>query len=114
MMNVILCHGHINGNLEENKMLVSRPYTETLHKKGITAEKSIQKKIWVNGKGKQLFVEEMSTEHIKNCINFLSQGSYITEHKDKEHKIPVPKFYQGYEKQYIELFNDELNRRAES
>lgn len=63
----------------------------------ITAEneKLAKKGIWKDKESNELKISEMSTSHIKNCINFIKRNNFKTRLC------------------YLEVFQDELSRREQ-
>lgn len=60
-------------------------------------------KIWTTQTGQKIYVKDMSTEHIQNCINGLENGTiefYTYDGKDEE-----------TENEWLKTFEKEINLR---
>lgn len=62
-------------------------------------ELAIAQHIWITAGKQRISVTAMHTEHIINCINAFNSG-----------KIPIQ--YLGGRTKWLEIFNEELNRRS--
>lgn len=64
-------------------------------------EKLIHNEVWVTARKEQMYVREMSTSHIQNCINCWNGIG----------KSKIPANYLGGKKKWIRIFEDELTKR---
>ena len=70
---------------------------------------AIENKWWINGRGENLLIKDMSTAHINNCVKFLLQGTFI---KDSLHQIKLPVEIKNNSSKIMKLFENEMNARS--
>ena len=72
-------------------------------------QEAITEKCWLDGNIQMVVIKDMSSDHINNCVQFLMAGSYL---KDSLHTIPVPREVRRAKKEFMALFEDEMNTRS--
>jgi len=81
-------------------------FEERLEKKGIDIRECMKKDILVDGRDNLKSINEMSSDHLVNCIDFLENNGY----KEKNGKfIKLPIILEELKDDYLEIFNNKLN-----
>ena len=78
-----------------------KPETHVLDYLQIEFKSLIENHIWVTAKRQQISVNKMTSSHISNCINCLNGNS----------RTKIPNGYLGGKVKWLNIFNNELNRR---
>ena len=82
--------------------LVSDSYIESLF-----ADKPIDL-VWTMGNGETINIEDMSTQHIVNCISSLEEG------RIRNFDAPTCRYNDSWTQTWIQAFKKELKRRGEN
>lgn len=61
----------------------------------------LENHVWVTAARKKLYVREMQTSHIINCIRCWNGEGYLS----------IPEGYLGGKEKWLKIFNDELTNR---
>jgi len=72
--------------------------------------------IWVTREGTQLKISEMTTQHLKNCVNMIKRSQF-PDYPDRYEFLPEPpqQVYCDYDRYqpYLKPLNKELKKRNE-
>lgn len=61
----------------------------------------IENHVWITATRKRLFVKQMTTQHIRNCINCWNGKG----------KLKIPNGYLGGKEKWLRIFQNELTQR---